>query len=642
MFVFTDDVTEAIERELLAFPPERGGALLGPPNMPAVSEFIYDAHAATTGVSYVPSAWLTQQVQEHEQASGSQLKGVIHTHPDWLDHLSGPDHHAVACGLQANPHLSVYLCPIGTRVRNTNAPRENELWIAGGKLSLYVARRKRSHGINVDQTTASMLPIRHDSRQVADYLGALSIADIGVVELEGRQFFGRQIILSEGTELTLLYGIDYPISAPIAFFGDDAGQTTQLFLSWPLDCAPQERLVAGLRQHFHRAPTPKHAYRRAWGPAANLPFTEDPEIATTANWQLIITNADVASLAAQLRDESLARTRGLLPASIRQKRVLITGTGTVGTYVAEQLLRSGVSQFDLLDPDRVERPNLSRTGFRAADVGTEKVRALARILLNINPCAQIGQHVTSIQDLGLNGLDEVVKAADLVFNAADDPAAARAQSRFAYARGKPFVSVGLFAGAQGGEVVVSVPGSPCFECATNFRRAMERDTGQVSAATDYGTGRLKGEVALGVDVHHVASAAAKLALSLMMPADANGSLPELAAGALSAKTPYLLMGMAPNYWFFPALFRDIPGQHAYQAVWAEVESNPDCPVCGKQRIDPLSVPLRSPSASAFKRAFAQQGLRSPAQRPFPRAGESPPCQDGRDFRGTPHQPEPDA
>jgi hypothetical protein len=149
MIIITDDVTGAIERDLLAFPPERGGALLGPAGMPVVSGFIYDSRAATTAASYVPSAWLTKQVRKHEQTSGNELKGIIHTHPDRIDHLSGPDRRAVACGLMANPHLSIYLCPIGTRVHGDSPARENELHLASGKLSLFIGRRKRPRGINI-------------------------------------------------------------------------------------------------------------------------------------------------------------------------------------------------------------------------------------------------------------------------------------------------------------------------------------------------------------------------------------------------------------------------------------------------------------------------------------------------------------
>jgi tRNA A37 threonylcarbamoyladenosine dehydratase len=43
----------------------------------------------------------------------------------------------------------------------------------------------------------------------------------------------------------------------------------------------------------------------------------------------------------------------------------------------------------LIDKDRVEEHNLNRQAFTAADIGTQKVDALARRLLSINPSASI-------------------------------------------------------------------------------------------------------------------------------------------------------------------------------------------------------------------------------------------------------------
>ncbi len=579
--------------------------------MSLVTDFLLDTHALTTGVSFVPSAQLTDRVRTHESTSGKELKGILHSHPGAMNWLSGPDHHAVERGLAVNPHLGSYLCPIATindgydGKHDAAALADNEIQIAGGRITFFVGGRKRSGGIGITETTAVVLPIHRDSEAVAAHLGAESVANLGIVEIEGRSLFARQIRLSGGVDLTLLYGVDYPVAPPIAILGVGDGNTKQLSLAWPLDLLPEQRLRAAIDPHFHRSSAKGGRYRRAWGPTSSQPLTENAEVAAVANWAPVITDMDVVARSATVRDEALARTRGLLPAVMGQRKVLIAGSGTVGSYLAEQLARSGIGSFELLDPDVVGLANLSRTCYRLADIGAKKVDAIARLLININPLVQVKPRAVTIQDLGVEGLDEAVQAADLVLNAADDPQAAHALSRFAYSRGKPFVSVGLFAGAQGGEVVISVPGrTPCFGCATNFRRAMEQDAGRVSTHTDYGTGRLQGEVALGSDVHHVASAAAKLVLSLLMPADSTGVLHDLAEKALAAHTPYLLMGMVPSYWFFPAVFRDTPGQHAYQAVWAGVESSDDCPVCGQNRVDPASVPLRAPSAAEFRKALA--------------------------------------
>jgi hypothetical protein len=191
----------------------------------------------------------------------------------------------------------------------------------------------------------------------------------------------------------------------------------------------------------------------------------------------------------------------------------------------------------------------------------------------------------------------------------DDPAAQRALDRFAFARGKPALFVGLYAGAQGGEVIVTVPErTPCYLCATRSRHEFERARGRVSRAVDYGTGRLTGEVALGADVHHVASAAVKLALSLLLPAGSEAGLRTFAEEALAAGMPYLTLSTVSGYWFYPQVFGETPGQGAYQGVWLTPRPSEDCPVCGPPaaRIDPLEVPLRAPSRAAFAQALDEE------------------------------------
>jgi hypothetical protein len=66
-------------------------------------------------------------------------------------------------------------------------------------------------------------------------------------------------------------------------------------------------------------------------------------------------------------------------------------------------------------------------------------------------------------------------------------------------------------------------------------------------------------------------------------------------------TPYLTLATVPRYWFYPEIFRDVPGQGAYQAVWLSPVRQHGCAVCGPAggRVDPLDVPLRAPSREAL-------------------------------------------
>lgn len=76
---------------------------------------------------------------------------------------------------------------------------------------------------------------------------------------------------------------------------------------------------------------------------------------------------------------------------LQTSEVMVIGLGAVGTWVAQCLAMSGVKNFILIDPDKIEISNLHRQiGFEIDDVGEYKVETFARHLnrriddLNIN------------------------------------------------------------------------------------------------------------------------------------------------------------------------------------------------------------------------------------------------------------------
>ena len=66
-------------------------------------------------------------------------------------------------------------------------------------------------------------------------------------------------------------------------------------------------------------------------------------------------------------------------------KIHIVGCGSVGSTVAENLARMGVTKFVLWDFDIVENKNVVNQMFTQRDVGRPKVEALKDILLAINP-----------------------------------------------------------------------------------------------------------------------------------------------------------------------------------------------------------------------------------------------------------------
>lgn len=66
-------------------------------------------------------------------------------------------------------------------------------------------------------------------------------------------------------------------------------------------------------------------------------------------------------------------------------RIHIVGCGSVGSTLAENLARCGVTKMTLWDFDTVEGHNICNQMFRQQDVGKLKVEALKDILTDINP-----------------------------------------------------------------------------------------------------------------------------------------------------------------------------------------------------------------------------------------------------------------
>lgn len=66
-------------------------------------------------------------------------------------------------------------------------------------------------------------------------------------------------------------------------------------------------------------------------------------------------------------------------------KIHIVGCGSVGSTVAENLVRCGITNLSLWDFDKVEHHNLANQMFRQKDVGKPKVEALLDMLCEINP-----------------------------------------------------------------------------------------------------------------------------------------------------------------------------------------------------------------------------------------------------------------
>lgn len=123
-----------------------------------------------------------------------------------------------------------------------------------------------------------------------------------------------------------------------------------------------------------------------------------------------------------IEKEIFNRTSLLLGDRMMEKlaavRVIIFGVGGVGSWCAESLVRSGIRNMTIVDPDLVAPSNINRQCMATArNVGRVKVEALKERLLEINPEARIEAlqatfSADSAESFHLEEYDYVIDAID--------------------------------------------------------------------------------------------------------------------------------------------------------------------------------------------------------------------------------------
>lgn len=172
-----------------------------------------------------------------------------------------------------------------------------------------------------------------------------------------------------------------------------------------------------------------------------------------------------------LRQNIFSRNSGLLETSwMDNKCVVISGCGSVGSCVALQLARSGVSRFVLIDTDCMEIHNVCRHQCSLKDVGRYKVDAVSERIRQINPSAEIKVFYQRIQDVPLSKYkDWLLENGTLFIGTCDNRVGNAYACDVAVAVGAPFVALGFMDRAWAGEIFVYLPqrGDICYRCAFN-------------------------------------------------------------------------------------------------------------------------------------------------------------------------------
>lgn len=143
--------------------------------------------------------------------------------------------------------------------------------------------------------------------------------------------------------------------------------------------------------------------------------------------------------------------------------VAIVGIGSVGSKIAETLVRSGVRHVALVDGDVMLPGNIERHSLDWRDVGMHKVEALKRRLLQISPACVIDTHAVNLdwQRPAHRHANTVANIAgrSLIIDATGDVPTSLLLGAIAAANSRPFLSVEVYEGGLGCHITRSLPGT---------------------------------------------------------------------------------------------------------------------------------------------------------------------------------------
>ncbi|WP_370981359.1 molybdopterin-synthase adenylyltransferase MoeB [Agaribacterium sp. ZY112] len=145
---------------------------------------------------------------------------------------------------------------------------------------------------------------------------------------------------------------------------------------------------------------------------------------------------------------------------LKQSRVLIVGSGGLGSPVSLYLAAAGVGHITLIDHDHVDVSNLQRQIlFDTQSLGSAKAEAGATRLKALNPHIEV---VADTRRFGRDNAKELIGQVDLVLDCTDNFATRYLINDLCFELKKSWVFASIY--QYSGQCAVFSPGKGCFRC----------------------------------------------------------------------------------------------------------------------------------------------------------------------------------
>ena len=217
-----------------------------------------------------------------------------------------------------------------------------------------------------------------------------------------------------------------------------------------------------------------------------------------------------------------SRNSGILETKMmEQKGAVILGCGSVGSLVAVELVKSGIGNICLIDPDMMEYHNLCRHQCGIDDVGDFKVNAVKRKLLKINPKLNIVTSSTIVENTPRKMLEDFCSnnVCNVFVGCADNRTADVYANQIAMYFNAAFVSIGFWERAYAGEIFYHIPGEnmPCYYCALGDGGGLSERavTNHHVYTMEADLEKVRFEPGISVDINFITTIGIKLIIDLL-------------------------------------------------------------------------------------------------------------------------------
>jgi molybdopterin/thiamine biosynthesis adenylyltransferase len=251
---------------------------------------------------------------------------------------------------------------------------------------------------------------------------------------------------------------------------------------------------------------------------------------------------------------------------LRGSTTLHVGLGSIGSAIANSLVRAGVGGGIYADVDSVGIENLYRHEACLLDVGRRKAHSERDRSLSLNPGFRVEAMDEDLLSWPTRELDALIGRVNLIIETTDKHSVKVGMMTAAYRNHCPILFCGAHENAKSGEILFWLGTGACYACLPREAAPPHRRTLDYTNAAD--PEDYAGEPGLGAAIREYAACAAQAALAILL----RNAGSELSRQVLGMGARYILLGSAgcAGYHVF---------EHPFQNFLQPLSGiNPECSV----------------------------------------------------------------